>query len=53
MLSLETAMFSRFGGEQSPENKQLMIMLTGTGIAVIVVVMAMYASYGTRRKSSE
>ena len=42
MLSLETAMFSQFGGEMSQEAEQLMIMLTGAGIAVIVVTMAMY-----------
>ena len=42
MLSLETAMFSQFGGEMSPEAQQLMIMLTGAGIAVTVVTMAMY-----------
>ncbi|MBQ8511833.1 MAG: hypothetical protein IJ497_04395 [Clostridia bacterium] len=42
MLSLETAMFSQFGGDMSPEAQQLMIMLTGAGIAVIVVTMAVY-----------
>lgn len=42
MLSLETAMFAQFGGEMAPESEQLMIMLTGAGIAVIVVTMAMY-----------
>lgn len=42
MLSLETAMFSQFGGDMSPEGEQLMIMLTGAGIAITVVAMAMY-----------
>ncbi len=42
MLSLETAMFSQFGGEMSPENERLMIILTGAGISVIVVTMAIY-----------
>lgn len=42
MLFLETAMFVQFGGEMKPENQRLMIMLTGGGIAVIVVVMAVY-----------
>lgn len=42
MLSLETAMFSQFGGDMDPKNQQLMIMLTGAGIAIIVVTMAMY-----------
>lgn len=42
MLSLETAMFSQFGGDMLPEGEQLMIMLTGAGIAITVVAMAMY-----------
>ena len=35
-------MFSQFGGEMTQESKQLMIMLTGAGIAIIVITMAMY-----------
>ena len=42
MLSLETAMFSQFGGDMAPGNQQLMIMLTGAGISIIVVTMAIY-----------
>jgi len=42
MLFLETAMFAQFGGEMAPEHQRLMIMLTGGGIAAIVVVMAVY-----------
>lgn len=42
MLSLETAMFSQFGEEASPEMQRIMILATGGGIAVIVVIMAMY-----------
>ena len=42
MLFLETAMFAQFGGEMAPEHQQLMLMLTGGGIAVTVVVMAAY-----------
>lgn len=42
MLSLETAMFSQFGEDASPETQRIMIMATGGGIAVIVVTMAMY-----------
>ena len=42
MLSLETAMFSQFGGDMTPENQRLMIILTGAGISIIVVVMAIY-----------
>lgn len=43
MLSLETAMFSEFGKDMPPENKQLMIMLTGAGVSVIIVTMSVYS----------
>lgn len=42
MLFLETAMFAQFGGDASPHMQQTMIMATGGGIAVIVIVMAVY-----------
>ena len=42
MLSLETAMFSQFGGDSSPEVRRTMIVATGAGISVIVVTMAGY-----------
>lgn len=42
MLSLETAMFSQFGQETSPEMHRIMILTTGICIAIIVVMMAMY-----------
>ncbi len=41
MLFLETAMLSQFGNESSAEfDEGIMIMVTGAGISVIVVVMA-------------
>lgn len=40
MLSLETAMFSQFGQDMEPENKWLMIALTGAGVSVAVVTMS-------------
>ena len=43
MLSLETAMFSAFGAEMSPENQKLMIMLTGAGVSIIIVTMSVYS----------
>ncbi|MGN1119645.1 MAG: hypothetical protein ACI4Q4_04760 [Oscillospiraceae bacterium] len=43
MLSLETAMFSEFGKDMLPENKRLMIMLTGAGVSVIIVTMSVYS----------
>ncbi|MGM9637347.1 MAG: hypothetical protein ACI3YK_05105 [Eubacteriales bacterium] len=42
MLSLETAMFSQFGGDSSPQMQKTMIMATGGGIAVIVAAMSLY-----------
>lgn len=42
MLFLETAMFSQFGQDTPEETKKLMIILTGAGISVIVVVMSVY-----------
>ena len=42
MLLLETAMFSRFGGDMPYEHQRIMIMATGGGIAAIVVAMASY-----------
>ncbi|MBQ2724588.1 MAG: hypothetical protein IJF78_02655 [Clostridia bacterium] len=40
MLFLETAMFAQFGGEMAPEHQRLMLMLTGGGIAITVIIMA-------------
>jgi hypothetical protein len=42
MLFLETAMFAQFGADTSAEVKKLMIMLTGAGISIAVVSMAIY-----------
>lgn len=42
MLFLETAMFAQFGADTSPEMKRIMIMATGAGISVAVVIMALY-----------
>ena len=50
MLALETAMFSQFGGEMSIENQRIMIMATGAGIAIIVVVMAFYMIVRTTKE---
>lgn len=42
MLNLETAMFSQFGKEMAPENQRLMIILTGAGVSIAVIVMSVY-----------
>ncbi len=53
MLFLETAMFAQFGAETSPEVKKLMIMLTGAGISIAVVSMAMYMIVETTKEIKE
>lgn len=42
MLNLETAMFAEFGESMSKQDQQLMIILTGAGISITVIVMAVY-----------
>ncbi len=42
MLSLETAMLSQFGAENSPEFRQIMVALTGAGVSIVVVTMSVY-----------
>ena len=42
MLNLETAMFAEFGETMSKQNQQLMIMLTGAGISIIVIAIAVH-----------
>lgn len=42
VLSLETAMFSAFGGEMAPENQRIMIALTGAGVSAVVISLAVY-----------
>lgn len=53
MLFLETAMFAQFGAETSPEVKKLMIMLTGAGISIAVVFMAIYMIVETTKEIKE
>lgn len=43
MLSLETAMFSQFGTEMSPEKQRLMIALTGAGVSIVIVTLSVYS----------
>lgn len=42
MLNLETAMFAEFGSDMSKEDQKLMIILTGAGISIAVIAMAVY-----------
>lgn len=53
MLFLETAMFAQFGADTSPEVKRLIIMLTGAGISIAVVSMAIYIIVQTTREIKE
>ncbi len=50
MLFLETAMFAQFGADTSPETKRVMIILTGAGICVVVVAMAVYMIVKTSKE---
>ena len=50
MLFLETAMFAQFGTDMSMENKRVMIMVTGAGISVVVISMAIYMIIQTSKK---
>lgn len=40
MLNLETAMFAQFGGEMSPGNQRIFIILTGAGVSITVVTLS-------------
>lgn len=53
MLSLETAMFSQFGREMSPENQWLMIALTGAGVSIVVITMSVYMIVQTTKEIKE
>lgn len=53
MLSLETAMFSQFGGDMAPENKWIMIALTGAGVSIVVIVMSVYMIVKTAQEIKE
>ena len=50
MLFLETAMFSQFGGNTSLEVQRFMIMATGAGISIIVVIMSLYMIVKTTKE---
>lgn len=50
MLFLETAMFAQFGADTPEETKQIMIMITGAGISITVIVMAVYMVVQTSRQ---
>lgn len=50
MLMLETAMFSSFGEEMSLQDQRLMIALTGAGVSVIVITMAVYMIVRTTKE---
>lgn len=56
MLNLETAMFAQFGGDMSPENQRLFIILTGAGVSIVVVTLSVIlivnATKAIRRKKN-
>lgn len=51
MLSLETAMLSQFGGENtSPYFNQIMVGATGAGVSIIVLTMSVYTIVRTNKE---
>jgi hypothetical protein len=40
LLNLETAMFAQFGKDMTPENQRIFIILTGAGVSITVVTLA-------------
>lgn len=50
MLSLETAMLSQFGGDLPQKERDLMIILTGAGIALCVLCMSGYTILKTSKE---
>lgn len=50
MLSLETAMFAQFGADMTQSARRLMIALTGAGISVTVITMAVVLIVSTTRE---
>ncbi len=53
MLSLETAMFSQFGGDMAPKSKWLMIALTGAGVNMVVIALSVFMIVRTAREIKE
>lgn len=53
MLSLETAMFSEFGEGMSLRSQRIMIALTGAGVSVIIIAMAVYMIVCTSREINQ
>ena len=53
MLSLETAMFSQFGGEMAAADQRLMIALTGAGVSIAVITMSVFMIVRSTREMKE
>ena len=50
MLSLETAMLSQFGGNLLQKERDLIIMLTGAGMALVVLFISGYTILKTSKE---
>lgn len=53
MLSLETAMFAQFGAEMARNDQRLMIMLTGAGVSITVIIMSVYMILRSTKEMKE
>ena len=49
IFALQTAMFAEFGGDMPPETQQLMNSLTGGGVCLAVVCLAVYMLHKSHR----
>ena len=53
LLNLETAMFAQFGGEMTPENQRIFIILTGAGVSIAVVSLSVMLIVKATRATRE
>lgn len=53
MLSLETAMLSAFGQDMAAESKRLLIALTGAGVSVTVIILALHTIIVSARERKQ
>lgn len=53
MLALETAMLSQFGGDMAPENKWIIVTLTGAGVSIAVIALSVYMIVMAAREIKE
>ncbi len=53
MLSLETAMINSFGADSGEDFRYIMVSLTGAGVCIIVLALAIYMIYYVKRETKK